>query len=371
MALTAVQPAVTSLPLAVRCPDGRLLTLHRAWPQSDDHLLLEFHDAGGAAMAGQWFADPARCGAVAAATGPPAFAVDGAGVVVQPSGTDSRLPFLAELVGRKDAALLSHRPERRAVVRLSGQGATYVKVVRRGRAQAVAAAAERAAMLAGDALRVARPLQYDERLSTVEFAELAGLTALELGRSATAGRLRTVWSSVGTAVRHLHAGETAGLQAHDAAEEATVTRRWVGLATAYGLLDAVDVEARLQALTDDEPGPTGLLHRDLHDKQLLIAPDDGRAGIIDVDTLAVGESALDIANLLVHLELRGRQGLLSADGVRAAGAALLEALQPDPDTVRRIPAYAAATRLRLAAVYAFRPQWAVVARDLLAASLRP
>ena len=332
---------------------------------------MEFHDADATAVAGQWFSDPARCTSVAAATGDPAHAVIGAGVLVQPAGADRRLPALADLVRREGATLLSHRPERRAVIRLRHGQDTYVKVVRPGHAPAIAAAADRAAALAGDSLRVARPLRCDEELSLVEFSELEGRTALEIGTGATADQLRLVWSSVGTAVRRLHAGEAAGLPAHTAAEEAQLTRRWLGLASAYRVLPDADVEKALLTLTAGAPGPTGLLHRDLHDKQLLIAPGDSRAGIIDVDTLAVGELALDIANLLVHLELRGRQGLLSADGVRASGAAFLEALRPDPDTVRRIPAYAAATRLRLAAVYAFRPQWAVVARDLLAASLRP
>src|SRR5699024_6771465 len=98
-----------------------------------------------------------------------------------------------------------------------------------------------------------------------------------------------------------------------------------------------------------------LIHRDLHDKQILISND--RAGLLDFDLAAVGEPALDVANLLVHLELRAEQGLLAQDAAEALTAAFLDEYRPSDPVRAALPAYAAATRVRLAAVYRFRPPW--------------
>jgi aminoglycoside phosphotransferase (APT) family kinase protein len=82
---------------------------------------------------------------------------------------------------------------------------------------------------------------------------------------------------------------------------------------------------------------------------------DGRAGLLDFDTLAVGEAALDVANALVHFELRALQRLCLPEQARAATLEFLDAYGPGPEVRRRLDAYADATRLRLACVYAFRP----------------
>ena len=130
--------------------------------------------------------------------------------------------------------------------------------------------------------------------------------------------------------------------------------------------------------------PTGVLHRDLHDKQLLL-PEPGsgqtRIGLIDVDTLAVGERALDIANLLAHLDLRRRQGLLApARAARAADAFRETACRRRDsgqgtrsrrgDAVSRVEdrvrVHLDAARLRLAGVYAGRAGSEMLARGLLA-----
>lgn len=139
---------------------------------------------------------------------------------------------------------------------------------------------------------------------------------------------------------------------HDAAAEVAVLRRWTELAGAWDAADVPGVEAVAQALAAGPAEPPVLLHRDLHDRQVLVA-DDGSVGLLDFDLLAAGEPALDLANLLVHLELREHQGLLADAGVLRD--AVLEAYRPSTATLTRLPAYAAATRLRLAAVYAFRP----------------
>nr|MBA3329220.1 phosphotransferase [Solirubrobacterales bacterium] len=106
------------------------------------------------------------------------------------------------------------------------------------------------------------------------------------------------------------------------------------------------------------------VHRDLHDKQLLV-DDEGAVGILDFDTLATGEAALDLGNLVVHLELRALQGACTAGAARAAREALLDAYAPDEALLVRAGTYAQATRLRLACLYALRPAPPAVVPELL------
>ena len=119
------------------------LTLRRAWPRATEHLLLEYVDDRGAFVPGQWFEDADRCVHVAARTGERGTAVVRKGattVLLQSGGADRKLTALAAVMDRPGAVLLAHRPERRAVVRVPGAGGDrYVKVVRPGRAEGVAA----------------------------------------------------------------------------------------------------------------------------------------------------------------------------------------------------------------------------------------
>jgi aminoglycoside phosphotransferase (APT) family kinase protein len=151
---------------------------------------------------------------------------------------------------------------------------------------------------------------------------------------------------------------------HDAAAEVAVLERWTGeLAAHAGAGSPADAAARrarealprvAAALLDGPAGPLVAVHRDLHDKQLLVG-DDGAVGLLDFDTLAAGEAALDVANLLVHLELRALQDACAPAVARAAANALLDAYAPGDALRARVRAYAQATRLRLACLYAVRP----------------
>ena len=101
-----------------------------------------------------------------------------------------------------------------------------------------------------------------------------------------------------------------------------------------------------------------LIHRDLHDGPFLLATDaagdftDNGVGLLDFDLMAAGDPALDLANLVEHLLLRRRQGVLA--DAESAVEALLTGYQPDKDTTSRVATYRALAARRLAAVYAFR-----------------
>ncbi|HET6547571.1 MAG TPA: hypothetical protein VFG79_03870 [Solirubrobacter sp.] len=352
--------------MLTRAPDEILaaagpLVLSRAWPRDRDHLVCEYADAGAGAVAAQWFADPRRLRAVAERIDGDVEVVAAAGVLLQRGGADRRLPALRSLVGAPGAVLVAHRPERRAVVRRSG---TYTKVVRPERAAAVRERLARVAACAAGVFRTPALRAWDEQRGLVVCDALAGCSLHALGASpeAAAG-----WERAGRALARLHDGPLDGLPAHTAGAEAALVRARLADAAAFGVLPPVDPARALAPLVGAAGAPLGLLHRDLHDKQLLHEPGEP-IGLLDVDTLAVGERALDLANLLVHLELRVRQGRLPADFARTAAARFVQAYSPDPATCARIGPYATAARLRLAAVYAFRPRWRTLARGLLAGS---
>ncbi|GAA4432416.1 hypothetical protein GCM10023169_38110 [Georgenia halophila] len=366
------------LPAEVREGEARW-TLSRAWPRGTGHALLELTDDTGRTVAGQWFADPADL-AHAARRAPEPARVAG-GILLQPDGADGRLRALAGVLARPGTRLVAHRPGRRAVVRAEwpdgtqaadGPAAEYVKVVRPRRVAGVARHLRHVASLRSAV--VPTVLGLDEAAGVLRLSAVGETTLLEAGAdpARTAAELGRAWEQVGRVVTELQELVQDGLPAHDAEDEIAAVGAWTRAAVQHGLLDGDEVEAatrtverELRALPDVPL--LGVLHRDLHDKQLLLRGDaDGRLGLIDVDTLAVGERALDVANLEVHRELRQLQGLLTPERAEVARAALRRTLPADERLWSRVPAYAAATRLRLAGVYAFRPRWAALGREMLA-----
>ncbi|SKA01944.1 Phosphotransferase enzyme family protein [Marinactinospora thermotolerans DSM 45154] len=350
---------------------GEPLLLRRAWPRGTDHALVEWEQADGRRVAGQWFADPDRLERVAAAT-PGASALPGEGVLLQPDGADRRLPRVRALV-RAGGRLVAHRPERRAVVR-TDRG--YVKAVRPGREAALVARFEQAERLAGTAFAVPRLLEDMGEGATLWSA----LPGEPLTRPAAGGRVGDWlldWYRAGAALAVLHAAEPpspgpggqGGPPRHTPADEKEAVLRWLRPAWRFGLLPYADPGPVLAALGEEAGAPLRPVHRDCYDKQFVAAPEAERIGLVDLDTLALGEPAVDVANVVAHMALRSAQGVVGPARARAARAAFLAGLEPDEATLRRVPAYVAATRLRLAGVYAFRPRWRGLARELYASAL--
>jgi aminoglycoside phosphotransferase (APT) family kinase protein len=177
-----------------------------------------------------------------------------------------------------------------------------------------------------------------------------------------------IFASAGHALRWLHqAPAPSAARQHDARAEIEVLRRWIRRLETLRTKTSRDVRrsagAVMRALRAGD-SPAGFLHRDFHDKQVFLER-DGRAGFLDFDAAAVGERALDVANMLVHLELRTIQGLWTARIAVDAGSAFLDGYAPTDPVRSRLLAYADATRLRLACLYAFRPPWPEVSDALL------
>ncbi|NYE75484.1 phosphotransferase [Microlunatus parietis] len=325
------------------------LRLVRSWPRGADRLLLDLTDHDHRPVAGQWLAAPGRAAAIAAAT-PGAHAVGP--FVLQPAGADRRLPAVVRRLQWPGTALLGHRPERRAVLR--EPDGSFTKIVRPDRWRRLVDSARLA-----ESLPLATPtvLDADPGQASVTTAALPGrtLTAL-LTEPAAAEACR----AAGRALAGLHrldpAIATAGRAIpalHDLTAERAVTAHWQRLAAEYAApLPAWRPRRPALGRVPEPPERPALIHRDLHDGQLLIN-DDGEAGLIDFDLIAVGDPALDLANLIAHLELRADQGVLADP--EPLIEAVLNGYRPSSALRSRLPGYLALARARLDAVYAFRP----------------
>lgn len=364
---------------------GKHVRVLRAWPRHDGSLTIEGRESSsGKVRAGR---------------------IDARGrTLLVPFRTDASLPGLTP--DAPAGELLVHRLKRRAVVRTDGQ---YRKFVAGGKARSVADAHRAAATcLAASGLAVPDVVASDDFGLTL--TAVPGLSLFELGRrlpnsdvgptdtSADAG----VPAQANSPAPPNHPAEHDSLQhnqwgqawklwadrwpafveaagavipavsgSYTATDEIATVKRWTSLAMSTGALhlpeDRVSGALALVARSLAAAGSsTGVAHRDLHDKQILAEPETGSVGVIDCDTLTVAEPALDLANLSVHLDFRVAQGLLRT-GAATVGKRNIRAVA---DSLRvpeaRLNAYAAATALRLACIYSFRPPYRTTARNWFA-----
>lgn len=368
------------------------LILDKAVPRSAEHLLVQLtRPADGTSLAGQWYADPERAAAVAQETDRAATRDGRPGlvrliddhVITQYDGADRKLTALAGLLSRETATLVAHRPERRAVVRHRGDAGAQVftKVVRPGRAAPIARTLAQLAAGNGSGsgdrarLRLPRAVGVDDAHGTVTTTALPGRPLHELWTLPGAAHATTgAMSLTGQTLATLHTQPRPPWTGrHSRDDELTLTRRWLDLAEGHGVLPlprvALDRLLRRAAVLipgpgDDQPRAVVPVHRDLHDKQVLVH--ESGVGLIDLDLLAAGDPALDVANLLVHVELRTRQALTTPTQARSCRDAFLEAYGWwDAAADRALAGYALTARLRLLAVYAFRPCSTAAAVELV------
>ncbi|NOJ60380.1 phosphotransferase [Arthrobacter sp. 260] len=387
---------MTTIPATLTDRAGRQLNVHRAWPRDGGRLTFEATDAD--------------CGRVRAGT----IGADGV-VRLSPFAED---PVLSGLPGAAALGqLLVHRYKRRAVVR---DDAGFTKLLAPGKAEGVAVAHRLMRTLAyPSGMVVPDVVVQDHDSVTLTAVHGTSLHELGRGSTADghadgaatedgdarwngpgqdSGTGRPAgtgtWDGAGTWQNAWHqwaqrwprlavaqervergnvveqgsvgqgsAGQSrVALPAHTARDECRTMARWVNQAQEF---EALPVEpARLQRasaqvarlLISGAPQQAVLSHRDLHDKQLLFNPDSGSIGLIDCDTVAVAEPALDLANLLVHVDFRRAQGVYSAVAAQTAEQSVLTAAAAMGVSDARLQAYAVSTRLRLACLYAFRPQ---------------
>lgn len=353
-----------------------LWTLSRITPRNDGHALVRYVHAEGREVTGQWFADPAAHAQAVCATHRTAWS---AGQVVvlphhqllwQVGGVDRKLPHLAALC-QAGAALIAHHPEQRAVVRLAS-GSHYAKVVRPARAAPLAEKLRRVrAALADRGPHTPEVVAVNPAAGLVMTAALPGRSLLAwLGDDACpVEQLARLGRQAGAAVAALHQSDLSRTALYDARAAAQT------LADQLQRLDWVAPRlrayldrwrpARQAALLAGDPDPYVPLHRDCYDKQFIGQPDDAGAalGLLDFDTLAWGEASLDVANFLIHCDLRAWQARCTPNRAAVLATAFVQGYDPAALRLDRLQAYADAVRLRLACVYSCRPpQRGLVAR---------
>jgi hypothetical protein len=286
-------------------------------------------------------------------------------ITLSPRHEDPALPAFAALARR--GRVVSHRPGKRAVVRLD-EG--YAKAVRRGRAAKVSAAHERGAPFSAGFL-IPEPIDVADVAGehAVGLSVVPGRTLQELGgdgavpdaewRRAWAG-WRAAWV---TAVRD---ADVSSLPRHGVADEARVLREWASYASEFadppiGRALAGTAERIAQRLGATAGGPESLAHRDLHDKQVLWHPERG-SGLIDLDTCARADAGLDLGNLAAHVGLALLRGSWSRRRARVAHAEIARAAKELGVTGERLAAWREASRFRIACVHLLRPPGRAAAR---------
>lgn len=327
---------------------GVLWRVTRAWPGPGGTDVEARADGGAEVRAGRWTAE--------------------GGVRLLPIGVDDRLPALG--AARSEGAVIVHRPGRRAVVRTT-DGSSFLKVLRPRSAPAVVAAHELSRGFSdGFAVPTVRR-RAEDPAGLVRFGALPGRTLLELGSDAAADVASwscawELWAEGWSRLPPPHPD----LPVHGPEAEAAVVDVWARHAAALLPGEAADAlgaaSATLAGCLVDEPrGPLVLAHRDLHDKQILVS--DRGLALLDLDTAARAEAALDLGNLRAHLRLRVAQGLLPAGSAAVATSAVDRAAERAGVAPDRLELYDRAASLRLACLYLFRPPW----RELSLRSLAP
>lgn len=339
--------------------DHAELSLRRAWPDREGRLTLEYLAEDGEIVAAKTFgrsndeksALHATAQELQRRRGPGTVGlVPELGMLLLHGGADQRLRSLARLLEDERAQLLTHRAERRAVIRrLNNHTSVYEKVVPKSK---VEMQVWRAGALAKAPIRVPRLLAARHEEGLTVWSTLPGRPLGEVIEEDPAD----VGRQVGEMIRAFHDFvPPVDLPVHGPGDEVKVVEEWLQRLASH--LGTPALSHCLADLANDLGGPTtdlALIHRDLHDGQILI-DDTGEVGLLDLDTLSFGEPALDLANLLVHFELGVLFGSWSASVARGCADALLDGYAPTEETMRRIVPYAAAARLRLVCVYAFRP----------------
>lgn len=278
---------------------------------------------------------------------------------------ESALSAAATLL-RSGCALLAWRPGRRMVLR-QDEPRRALKLVRPGELERLAdtqTVLERGARRGQRSFRLARVEHLDLERAYVAFEWLHGVE-LDLERD------RERFAGIGACLAALQDTPDANAwPAHGATHELAVLERWRArwtLARGAPPEGFDDARARL-AERRPESAPRGVLvHRDLHDGQLLLSDDS--IALLDFDLAACGDPELDLGNLEAHLELLSMQGRRAASpgNARRARAELRRGFAEGGAELdaSRLAWYRAATFLRLALVHGLRPRSAPLSAALV------
>ena len=164
------------------------------------------------------------------------------------------------------------------------------------------------------------------------------------------------------------------LPSFGARDELAIVRHWFDAIkriepdAASHMAPVVDILERHGAGVEDAPACT--IHRDFYERQLVF----GRRSttIVDLDTLALGDPCLDVANLIAHLHLASLMSRRRAPDTESLSADLVERYEFEcrPLDRRSLAFYAVSSALRVGAVHAVRSRTRVCAAPMFALARR-
>jgi Ser/Thr protein kinase RdoA (MazF antagonist) len=277
---------------------------------------------------------------------------------------------------------LSWRPELRASFRFrlrsaGGASALFGKAVpSRTRLERLQRALEAVRPFQGDAgaggatvdhatISWLRLLLFPQRGGRSLFDLLAEAASAGTSAEGSLPRLQAPARQAGAAAARLHSAAPALEKRFDLGAELEVVSRWVKAAEVLHPAQAASLSAALEAVRPAAgkaafaPPSDRLVHRDFYDRQILF--DGEKTWIVDLDTVCLGDPALDLGNFRAHLVLRSLQHHRRSDAYETLSLAFVDgygeaAPAGDSDLMERARFYEVTSLLRLAALYMFRPR---------------
>ncbi len=366
--------------LAAQLPpaDWSALRVTKALPRKDGGFGVQYTlpllTGGLLHLGGHLVADDGQAPAWAGATAGTAWLAD-PGLALAHPGADPRLRAMRRLgeTGRLDkladrlgwsgrpdqpARVLAYRLEKRCVLRL-GQGpagSAIIKVMRPKNLPAMVEAHRQAAVA------VPKLIHVDSKAGIVVMDDLPGAPLDQVAPAAAPA----AHAAAGQLLRDFHLPAPQPQGRRTVASELDQLAVWTRLAARlFPQLDGALAAglAELEATAAEDCSVCTRLHRDFYDKQILV--DGARLTLLDLDTAATGDPALDLGNYLAHLRLRHLQDPLQHPDPEGCTQAFLGAYRPHAQLLGRVAWWQAAALLRLAALYSFRPRWWNIANLIL------
>ncbi len=282
------------------------------------------------------------------------------------------LPSEADSLGSLQTRLISHRLRKRCVVRFdlfrkdgARAGSLIAKMYKTATNKAFATHLTTAALHEHFSERhgpaaIPRPMHFLED-SAVSILGAVDGRGLEIA----AQRCAKDMGSIANALRSFHNCGIGVEAQHGVENERRILDQWTDLvASVYPDLAYEISSARSAVFRSLERLPAvapQLCHRDFHQKQVIFRGQE--PVLIDFDTLAMGDPAIDIGNFLAH---RRWQAWLEGSDPRPTEEAFLAGYGGGlPHFAARIEGFTRATLLRLACLFAFSSTCGGLARRTL------
>ena len=262
----------------------------------------------------------------------------------------------------REFTLVAYRPGKRIVARIDtgpDGGVLYLKFLsKHGYRRAEAALAAIAETGAGVSLVLPCGWLKKERILVAE--EARGPSLFELLQAGEPIDLDLLVRAIRSFSR---LGASASLPSHSLEDDRASALKALERG-ARVLPEIEELHGLVRGLALPDASGRSLLHTDLHDKQIFI--DGSSVRFIDLEGIERGDWRTDVVNLSEQLRLRSLQWR-TTEGLADLPDALLRSFDLDPnDPFVRV--MCGLVRSRLAGVYALRPRWIMLSRELASAA---